>query len=226
MHPYLRYGQGMASTTYTILLGGNLTATDRLKSMVSGSRAIAADSGMAHAGPLELNPELWVGDFDSASEDLISEWPDVPRQSYPAAKAETDGEIAVSEAIDRGADKLVLVGALAGERSDHALQHLLYAVSLKEQGFDVVLTSGDEEAYPLLAGALVVDLPPGSLFSVAGLTDLEGLDIENVRYPLSNFSLAFGSSRTISNIANGPVRLRLKRGKAIVLARPFDLTGN
>lgn len=216
----------MKSTTFTILLGGNLTVTDRLKSMVFGSRAIAADSGMAHAGPLQLHPELWVGDFDSASEELTAEWPDVPRQSYPAAKAETDGEIAVSEAINRGADTLVLAGALAGERSDHALQHLLYAVSLKQQGFDVVLTSGDEEAYPLLPGAYEIDLPPGALFSVAGLTDLEGLDIENVRYPLSDFSLAFGSSRTISNTANGPVRLRLKRGKAIVLARPFDLTGN
>ena len=82
------------------------------------------------------------------------------------------------------------------------------------------------EARPLLAGSLDIDLPPASLFSVAGFTALEGLDIGNVRYPLTDFALAFGSSRTISNVANGgPVHFSLKSGKAIVLARPYDLTG-
>ncbi|MES5046175.1 thiamine diphosphokinase [Rhizobium nepotum] len=211
---------------FTILLGGDVTVTDRLKAAVEGSRVIAADGGMRHAAPLGLTPELWVGDFDSTSKDLLDAWPDVVRQPYPAAKAVTDGEIAVSEAVARGARSLVLVGALGGARSDHALQHLLYAVALAERGLEVTLTSGEEEARPLLTGSLDLDLPAGSLFSVAGFTDLAGLDIGNVRYPLSDFALAFGSSRTISNVANGGlVHFSLKSGKAIVLARPYDLTG-
>ena len=215
----------MSSAPFTILLGGNITVTDRLQKAVAGTRAIAADSGMRHAAPLGLTPELWVGDFDSSDADLMSQWQNVPQQPFPAAKGVTDGEIAVSEALSRGANRLVLVGALAGERSDHALFHLLYAVSLAERGFDVILTSGTEEAYPLLAGDLSIDLPAGSLFSIAGFTALEGLDIDNARYPLQDFALAFGSSRTISNVAEGALRLRLESGKAIVLARPYDLTG-
>ncbi|KIQ05832.1 thiamine pyrophosphokinase [Agrobacterium tumefaciens] len=215
----------MSSAPFTILLGGNITVTDRLQKAVAGTRAIAADSGMRHAAPLGLTPELWVGDFDSSDADLMSQWQNVPQQPFPAAKGVTDGEIAVSEALSRGANRLVLVGALAGERSDHALFHLLYAVSLAERGFDVILTSGTEEAYPLLAGDLSIDLPAGSLFSIAGFTALEGLDIDNARYPLEDFALAFGSSRTISNVAEGALRLRLESGKAIVLARPYDLTG-
>ncbi|MFF2323357.1 thiamine diphosphokinase [Agrobacterium sp. NPDC058088] len=216
----------MDKECFTILLGGDVTVTDRLKRAVANSRVIAADGGMRHAAPLGLTPELWVGDFDSASEELLNAWPDVTRQPYPAAKAVTDGEIAVSEALSRGAHSLLLVGALGGARSDHALQHLLYAVALAERGFRVTLTSGEEEARPLLAGSLTIDLPAGSLFSVAGFTTLEGLNIGNVRYPLNDFVLAFGSSRTISNVANGgPVHFSLKSGKAIVLARPYDLTG-
>lgn len=215
----------MSSAPFTILLGGNITVTDRLQKAVAGTRAIAADSGMRHAAPLGLTPELWVGDFDSSDADLMSQWQNVPQQPFPAAKGVTDGEIAVSEALSRGANRLVLVGALAGERSDHALFHLLYAVSLAERGVDVILTSGTEEAYPLLAGDLSIDLPAGSLFSIAGFTALEGLDIDNARYPLEDFALAFGSSRTISNVAEGALRLRLESGKAIVLARPYDLTG-
>jgi len=215
----------MISATFTILLGGRLAVSDRLTAMLSGSRVIAADSGMRHAAELSLTPELWVGDFDSTSEALAGQWPSVPRQPYPAQKAETDGEIAVGEAITRGADRLILVGALGGERSDHALMHFLQALRLAQAGHANVLTSGDEEAYPLLPGGMVLDLPPGSLFSVLGFSPLEGLSIENARYPLDGFSLPFGSSRTISNVANGPVSLSLKSGAAMVLARPFDLTG-
>lgn len=215
----------MNPLTFTILLGGSLHVTPRLRDMVTDSRAIAADSGMRHAALLDLTPELWVGDFDSASAELQAQWPDVRRQPFPVAKAYTDGEIAVSEALAQGANRLILVGALGGERSDHAFQHLLYATRLAEEGCDVLLTSGEEDGFPLLPGRRDIDLPAGSMFSVLGLTALEGLDIENARYPLKNFSLPFGSSRTISNVAKGRVTLSLGSGKAIVLARPLDFSG-
>jgi thiamine pyrophosphokinase len=215
----------MSQSTFTILLGGQLRLTDRVRAAVSGTRFIAADGGMRHAAALGVTPELWVGDFDSTTADLTSAFPDVPKQPYPAAKAATDGEIAVLEAIERGARRLILAGALGGPRSDHALQHLLYAVSLAEQGFDMLLTSGDEEAVPLLGGEIELDLPAGSLFSVPGFSELKGLFIHNARYPLADFHLPFGSSRTISNVAEGRVRFSLASGRAIVLARPYDLSG-
>ncbi|WP_112398117.1 thiamine diphosphokinase [Rhizobium sp. WW22] len=213
------------STTFTILLGGELRLTERLRAAVSGSRFIAADGGMRHALAIGVEPELWVGDFDSTPADLQGAFPNVPRQPYPAAKAATDGEIAVSEAIDRGATRLILAGAMGGERSDHAIQHLLYGIQLAEKGFDVLLTSGDEEAVPLPSGDLTLALPAGSLFSVLGFSDLAGLFIDNARYPLRDFHLPFGASRTISNVAEGDVRFSLGSGRAIVLARPYDLSG-
>ncbi|WP_179874092.1 thiamine diphosphokinase [Rhizobium sp. L43] len=215
----------MSPSTFTILLGGELSLTERLRHAVGNSRFIAADGGMRHALALDITPELWVGDFDSTPDDLEGAFPDVPKQPYPAAKAATDGEIAVSEAIARGGRRLILAGALGGERSDHALQHLLSAVSLAERGFDVLLTSGKEEAVPLLAGTIELDLPQGSLFSVLGFSELTGLSIENARYPLADFHLPFGASRTISNVAEGKVCFSLISGRAIVLARPYDLSG-
>jgi len=215
----------MSHSTFTILLGGNLTVTDRLRDAVAGSRFIAADSGMRHAAALGATPELWVGDFDSSDAALIAQFPGVERQAFPPAKNETDGEIATTEAIERGAARLIFVGALGGERSDHALQHFFHAMSLAERGLDILLTSGDEEAMPLLPGAKKLGLPKGSLFSVIGFSDLEGLDIIGARYPLDDFSLPFGSSRTVSNVAEGPVEFHLKSGRAMILARPYDMTG-
>ncbi len=215
----------MTHSTFTILLGGNLRVTDRLRDTIAGSRFIAADSGMRHAAALGVKPELWVGDFDSSDAALIAQFPQVERQAFPPAKNETDGEIATAEAIERGATRLILAGALGGERSDHALQHLFHAMSLAERHLDILLTSGDEEAVPLLPGTRTLDLPKGSLFSVIGFSDLEGLDIIGARYPLDNFSLPFGSSRTVSNVAEGRVEFHLRKGKAMILARPHDFTG-
>jgi thiamine pyrophosphokinase len=216
----------MSPSTFTLLLGGSLTVTERLSALIAGSRVIAADSGMRHAQSLNLTPELWVGDFDSADAALRESYLQVERHSYPATKAATDGEIAVAEALARGAERLILVGALGGERSDHALQHTLHGLSLAEAGLEVMLTSGEEEAYPLISGdQMELELPRGSLFSVLGFSDLEGLTLSNVRYPLTDFSLTFGSSRTISNVAQGPISISLGQGRALLMARPYDLTG-
>jgi thiamine pyrophosphokinase len=215
----------MSPSTFTILLGGNLAVTDRVAAAIAGSRVIAADSGMRHAVELGVTPELWVGDFDSSDAELMERFPHVERKTYPPAKNETDGEIATAEAIERGATRLILIGALGGERSDHALQHLLHAMGLAERGIDVLLMSGDEEAVPFLPGSKTIDLPRGALFSVLGFSALAGLDILGARYPLNDFSLPFGSSRTVSNVAEGPVEFHLREGKAMILARPHDFSG-
>ncbi len=216
---------GASMTAFTILLGGDLEINERTRNLTSGTRVIAADGGMRHAQNLDLVPELWVGDFDSTPKELIACWPDVPREPYEPQKAETDGEIAAKAAIQRGATSLIFAGALGGERTDHALMHLLFALSLQESGLPVTLTSGEEEAWPLLPGDRQFDLPNESLFSIIALSGIAGLSISNARYPLEAITLPAGSSRTVSNVALGPVNITLGSGKAILLARPFDLTG-
>lgn len=210
---------------FLILLGGDLQKTERLSRQISNARVIAADGGMRHAADLSVDPELWVGDFDSSPQELLQNWPTTQRLPYPSEKNLTDGELAVDEALRRGADRIVLAGALGGERSDHATLHMTSACALHAGGLDIMLTSGEEEALPLSIGSQTFDLPPSSLFSILNFSDVRGLSIEGARYPLDRFDLAFGSSRTLSNIAEGPVTITLKSGTALVLARPYDLSG-
>ena len=212
-------------STFAILLGGALEIDDRLLALTSGARAIAADGGMAHAEALGLTPELWVGDFDSTPHSLSERHAATPRLPFAAEKNFTDGELAIEQAIERGAAKLVLVGSFGGARTDHSLSHLLQALALAERGLDVVLTSGLEEAVPLLPGTRELDLPAGSLFSVIGFTDLTGLSLMGAKYPLDNADIAFGASRTISNIAQGRLTAGLSAGRALIIARPHDFSG-
>lgn len=214
-----------SNSTFAILLGGALEIDDRVVELTRGARAIAADGGMRHAQALGLLPEIWVGDFDSTPADLSETHAATPRMPFPAEKDFTDGELAIEQAIERGATRLVLIGSFGGERTDHALSHLMQAVTLAERGLDVVLTSGTEEAVPLLPGSRELDLPAGSLFSVVAFTALEGLSLSGAKYPLDNADIAFGASRTISNVAEGQLSASLVSGRALIVARPHDFSG-
>jgi thiamine pyrophosphokinase len=201
---------------FVILLGGRLSPTARLVGQVRGARVIAADSGMGHAKPLGLAPELWVGDFDSTDEELAAAYQHVGRHAYPAEKDMTDGEIAIREAINRGASELVLAGGMGGQ-ADHTLGHFGLALSLASRGYRTMLTSGDEEGHPLIPGKLAIDVPPGTVVSLIPFADLEGFHIEGVKWPLVDRRVPLGSSLTLSNVATGPVRMSLDKGYGVAV---------
>jgi thiamine pyrophosphokinase len=192
--------------------------TSRLARQAMGARFIAADSGIRHAGLFTVTPELWVGDFDSSDGALETLWHGVERRIYPADKAKTDGEIAADEALARGATRLVMAGALGGDRTDHTFQHLTLAMALARRGIQVVLTSGVEEAVPLLPGAHEFDLPRGTMFSLLCLSDIGGLTLHGAKWPLEKTDVLFGSSLTMSNVVDGNLKVGLASGDAILLA--------
>ncbi|MFO1089214.1 MAG: thiamine diphosphokinase [Hyphomicrobiales bacterium] len=205
---------------FTILLGGALEPTDRLKAQVAGTRAIAADSGILHAPLLGLEVELWIGDFDSTSIEDQERFKDLPREIFPVAKDKTDGELAVEAALDRGATDLVLAGGLGGQ-ADHALGNLMLASRLARLNLPVLVTTGLEEAYPLHPGSLTIGVPPGSRVSIVPLGPLKALSIQGVRWPLVRRDVSAGSTLTLSNEAmSGTVGVTLEAGEALFLAYP------
>lgn len=210
----------MTMTTYTILLGGTLAPTPRLKAQIADTPVIAADGGMRHAAQLGLEPLLWVGDFDSAEAQDMAAYAHVPRLVFKPEKDKTDGEIAVQEACRRGADRLILCGALGGGRTDHALLHMTLATALLEKKLPVLLTSGKEEGWPLIAGSYEFDFPSGSLFSIVAFSTITGLSIRGARWTLQHAMLPFGSSLTLSNEVTGRLTVSLEQGQGILLVQP------
>jgi thiamine pyrophosphokinase len=209
---------------FTILLGGDLIRTPLLERQIEGTRVIAADAGIGHAAMLGLTPELWVGDFDSIPPDLPGRLASVQRQTFPAEKDKTDGELAIDAALDRGATSLILAGAFGGARADHAFLHLALALRLAEEGTETLLTSGVQEGVPLSCGnPREFDDADGTLFSILGFSDLSGLTVEGAKWPLQRVEVAFGSSLTLSNEVKGRLRITLERGRAMLLAHPYPL---
>ncbi|EKF18956.1 thiamine diphosphokinase [Nitratireductor pacificus] len=208
---------------FTLLLGGDLVRTPSLDALISGTRVIAADSGMRHAATLDIVPELWVGDFDSVPQDMIDAYPHVPRRVFPPEKDKTDGELAIAAALEAGATGLTLAGAFGGERPDHMFLHLTQALQLSERGIDARLTSGAQEGLPLALGRRhLFDYPQDMLFSILAFSPLSGLTVEGAKWPLDAVEVAFGSSLTLSNAVDGRLAVTLEKGRALLVAHLLD----
>ena len=204
---------------FAILLAGDLTVTPRLRAQIAGARVLAADAGMMHAAALGVTPELWLGDFDSAGSELVLAYKSVERRSYPAAKDKTDGELAIEEALARGATELVLAGGFGGQ-ADHALGHFGLLLGLARKNIRALMTSGHEEARAIVPGRLRLDLAPGTRLSLVPFADMIGLDLEGVKWPLAKRNVPLGSTLTLSNVAEGPVAIGLEAGYGIAVAYP------
>lgn len=204
---------------FVILLAGRMVPTPALRAAVAGARVIAADDGIRHAPALDLAPELWVGDFDSAPAEPAIARAGVKRETFPRDKDKTDGELAIEAAISLGASRITLVGALGGPRSDHAFSHFILALRYFRQGLDVALVDGAESAFPLSAEPQRFDLAPGAQFSILKFSAVRGLTIAGAKWPLENVDLPFTSILTQSNEAAGPVTVTVAAGDAVVLAQ-------
>ena len=88
----------------------------------------APTGGLNHAARLGLDPAIIVGDFDSADPAPLAAARAAPdrytiEQYQHETKLETDTELAVLAALDCGATRLIITGALGG-RWDHSLANV------------------------------------------------------------------------------------------------------
>ena len=106
-------------------------------------RVIAADYGAHHARAWGWPIDLLIGDLDSlpAAELQAARAAGVPTVTAPAAKDETDLELAVARALGDGATELVICGALGG-RADHMLANVLLLARRELIGVEAVIADG------------------------------------------------------------------------------------
>lgn len=202
-----------------VLASGGVDLPARLRAALAGVElVVAADGGMALAEALDIVPDVWVGDFDSAPEALRNAHPEVPRHEHPGDKDELDLELAVAVALDRGARELVLAGVLDG-RLDQTLAALLIAARLRsEHGVAVHLLGGTHEAYLLGPDdELALELPAGTVFSLHSLAGEAGVDVRGARFPLEAARLPFGVGLGVSNRASGGPTVAVRAGVVAVI---------
>jgi len=184
-----------------IFANGIFTAPTRTLNIQDSDLVIAADGGSQHCQSLGIKPEVLIGDLDSTDPVLVEKWREegVEIIQHPEDKDQTDLELALLLAQDRGARKIVVHGAVGG-RLDMTFGNLsLLAHPLLKT--PTTLINGAEEVHLLHAGEMLTLVgEPGEMVSLLPIQPgNSNVSTRGLKYTLKNEPLEFGFSRGISN---------------------------
>jgi thiamine pyrophosphokinase len=180
---------------------------------------IAADGGGNALYTREIIPHMIVGDLDSLSDAAQAAFrtAGVDIMRFPAAKDETDLELAFLAAIERGATQIDVLGALGG-RWDQGLANVALLALPELRGRRVRLLDRDQEAF-LVQDAAAISGRVGdtvSLLPIGG--DAHGITTQGLQYPLTAATLHFERSRGVSNVLTAtPAYVTLQAGRLLVV---------
>ncbi len=210
-------------TAVLIFANGDLNPgimVQRALSLLPDAYVIAADGGAISAVESGIQPHLIIGDMDSINpeslENLQAQGTEIRR--YPVEKDLTDLELALLAAAERDAEIIRVLGALGG-RLDHTLSNI-YLLALPElSGRDVRLVAGNQEAWLMPPGETNISGLKGDTLSLVPLNGtVEGVETENLYYPLRAETLKFGPARGVSNVMTADrVTIRSRRGELLII---------
>ena len=155
---------------------------------------VFCDSGLKHVPYLAAEPSLIVGDFDSHAR------PDTDTETIvlPCEKDDTDTVYAVKEALRRGYEDFLLIGA-AGGRFDHTFGNISILLYLDSLGKTARLLDDYSEMEMVSRKPAEIEdrFSFFSLLNVSGTA--RGIRITGAKYPLEDAEIRSDYQYGISN---------------------------
>jgi thiamine pyrophosphokinase len=184
-----------------IFANGKIENLDLLYELVrDNDYLVAADGGLKHIRAIGKIPDLLMGDLDSVEKKDLKwlEEQGVEIRKFPEKKDQTDLELAILEAVDRGAERLMIAGGLGG-RIDQTLANINLLLIPEIQNIDVRIDDGMEELFLITRHAFI----HGEKGDVVSLLPLNrpamGVMTKGLAYKLQDETLFPERSRGISN---------------------------
>lgn len=203
-----------------IVANGDVKNYDKIKGELPHTDyIICADGGVKHAVKLGLKPDLIVGDFDSASKSVLQNFKKagVSVITYSTDKDQTDTQIAVEKAIEKGATNVVFLGAL-GSRFDHSYANIMLLNRLVKSGItskiideqNVIVMSDKHIELEGVIGQVLSILPFGGNACVA--------ETQGLKYQMQNCVLQLDNPFGVSNVFNlERVSIRVSSGYILAI---------
>jgi len=194
---------------------------------------IAADGGLSKTSRAGLVATLLVGDLDSLAPERVAraEARGLAVHRSPVAKDESDAELAVLEAVHRGATRVTVLGAFGGSRLDHELANVWLLAHPALAGVDVVMLDHRSRLRLIVApgpdGRPVTRPMPGPAGATITLLplgdDVHGITTRGLRFPLRDEPLVLGPARGLSNErVAGDAAITLRNGRLLVVESTIE----
>lgn len=165
-----------------------------------GDFVIAADIGFLTAKRFGVKVDALLGDFDSlGAPDLAGE---VEQIQLPSEKDDTDTQLAVDLALERGADEMIIIGGAEG-RLDHTLSLIAILEKLwerKGKRISAIHTNGKNRVRFLRNSGVILLKEQFRYFSlIAADKVVKGITLEGCKYPLKNGKIDRTRQWAVSN---------------------------
>ena len=204
-----------------VALGGDADPTHVRRALARAQLVIAADGGAAHVEAAGGVCDVIVGDMDSVCPETLDQARNAGAdiRDFPTAKDATDGELALQEAVSRGATSITIVGALGGPRVDHLLANVALLAHPSLRRVDAEIEDASQRLW-LVSGVIRLEAASVgdrvTLLAVAG--NAHGVTTQGLRYALRDGTLTHGSSLGVSNEMTAPrAELSVARGSVLVI---------
>ncbi len=196
------------------IVGGGKVASDtfiRYKKEKPCDLLIAADGGLDYLySQCKVSddehffiPDVMLGDFDTVDERALSffEEKKVKCHRYPPEKDFTDGELAMTLAIEHHPSTVYMFG-LTGSRLDHTLGNIRNLKRFADAGIEAFLIDGNNELTMKKCPA-DIELTRRDEYKYLSLLAYDGslhrMRSEGLKYPLSGVSFTPGNAFGVSN---------------------------
>jgi thiamine pyrophosphokinase len=189
---------------------GLLESADLLIAVDGGGNALAA------AG---IVPQLVVGDLDSLADAARRQFAAAGAEicEYPAAKDETDLELALLIAAERAASRIDILGALGG-RWDQSLSNVALLALPELVGIPVCLRDLRQMAWLVRDASLICGKIGDTVSLLPFGGPAHGITTQGLRWELQEASLPFERSRGVSNVLEAAeARLSLRDGMLLII---------
>ena len=184
-----------------IIANGPIPPLDQIRREAeTADLVIAADGGAVHILAAKLFPDLVIGDMDSVPQEALDALreAEVELLKFPAHKNETDLELAVTEAVKRGATSITIMAAVGG-RLDQTLANVFLLALPQFSGLPIRICTEREEVF-LVRNQALIHGAVGDTVSLIPLTHhVRGVTTRGLEYPLEDAVLHFGPTLGISN---------------------------
>lgn len=215
----------MAITRACIICNGEPASSELLRECIKRCDIIiAADGGIDQLSRIGIAPHFLVGDLDSIAEESMSDAGETEIIRYPQDKNESDSELAIIEALGRGAEAVTLLSA-TGKRLDHSFSNLSVLTRYAGRAF---LFDGKFSVFSLDA-----DISEAKLNMAQGRTlslfafgkNVSGVTVTGTKWELDNATVQAGSLGLSNESTGTVVTISSKTGTLLVFAecRPDDI---
>ncbi len=166
---------------------------------------IAVDSGMEFFYEHGLIPDYIVGDFDSVKTEVLQYFQNMEQKKpvilqFQPEKDETDTELAMRTAIEKGTKRIHLLGA-TGSRVDHMIGNIHLLGAAMKQRVECFMVDKHNRIRMIERGMVLKQQEQyGNYVSLFPFTpQVRGLTLTGFKYPLNCYTLECYHSLGVSN---------------------------